>query len=30
MADVSLSNGMRSNLLSLKGVTELFDRTKTG
>ncbi len=28
MADVSLSNGMRSNLLSLKGVTELFDRTQ--
>jgi flagellin len=28
MTDVTLSNGMRSNLLSLKGVTELFDRTQ--
>jgi flagellin len=28
MSDVSLSNGMRSNLLSLKGVTELFERTQ--
>jgi flagellin len=28
MSDVMLSNGMRSNLLSLKGVAELFDRTQ--